>query len=130
MTSKQLAPTEQPTSIAAGAVPFGPTRTPRPGPTAAPQLVQTTSTLQIDAKLANGNYAFKASNSTYFVSLTRSAAESILNVKRSDLVTVAPTPTALQSRRFQQIIFQRGSASNDITHCPGLVLIVATLNAV
>ena len=99
-TSEQLAPTEQPTSIATGAVPFGPIRTPTPGPIAAPQLVETTSTLQIGAKLANGNYAFKASNSTYFVSVRGSAAETFLKVKRSDLVTVVPTPSALPSQRF------------------------------
>lgn len=92
-TSQQVIPTAQPTSALLNP-PFVPKGTPTAAPTQATQNVETTSTLQIGAKQSSGDYALKASTSTYYVDVNATTAEAFINLKKADLLAPAPTPTA------------------------------------
>jgi hypothetical protein len=58
------------------------------------KTVETTYTLDFGAKLADGNYVLKSSQSSYYVEVSASTAEALLNLKRADLLVPPPTPTA------------------------------------
>jgi hypothetical protein len=56
------------------------------------QTIETTFTLDFGAKLADGNYVLKSSQSAYYIEVATSVAEAFLNLKRADLL-VPPTAT-------------------------------------
>ncbi len=80
-------PTAQPTALSvlpnnqATATPLPPVTKP----------VDATYTLIVGAKLENGDYAFKSSESPYYVQISASAAEMFTNLKRTDMVTAGPS---------------------------------------
>jgi hypothetical protein len=60
------------------------------------QTIETTFTLDFGAKLADGNYVLKSSQSAYYIEVATSVAEAFVNLKRADLLvppTATPTPT-------------------------------------
>ncbi|HVO69780.1 MAG TPA: DUF4340 domain-containing protein [Aggregatilineaceae bacterium] len=69
---------------------------PTPPPTPTVETVETMYTLRIGAKLDGGDYAFIASNSTYYVQVSASTAEGILNLNHDSFLVgqATPTPTA------------------------------------
>jgi hypothetical protein len=69
---------------------------PTPQPTPTIETVETTYTLRIGAKLDSGDYAFIASNSEYYVQVSASTAEGILNLNHDSFLVGqgTPTPTA------------------------------------
>ncbi|HLY26808.1 MAG TPA: DUF4340 domain-containing protein [Aggregatilineales bacterium] len=99
VVSERPTPPPQPSSTPTPKVlnvPVGPSTNPTAvpaGPTPTPILQ--TYTLQIGAKLDNGDYVMKASTSPYFVDVSASTAETFINLKRADLMLPpTPTPTA------------------------------------
>jgi hypothetical protein len=78
-------PTAEPTSVL---------QLPKPAATPGAPITQSVDesyTLTVGAKLDNGNYGFKASSAPYYVQIAASVAEMFSNLKRADLVTVAPS---------------------------------------
>ena len=91
--STPVSPTATPTT-AAGVQPILPTATNanvQPAPTT---TVDTTTTLVFGAKLADGNYVLKGSNSTYYVEIAASTAEAFIHIKRQGFLAT-PTPTTV-----------------------------------
>jgi hypothetical protein len=71
--------------------------TPAPLPTLpAPStsFEETTLTVLVGAKLENGNYVVKASNSAYYVEVAAFSVESVLGLTREKLVLPTPVPSA------------------------------------
>jgi hypothetical protein len=94
-TKKPVPPTATPppTSTSAGVPGFNPVASPIPLPTATPAFIEKTITLQIGAKLENGNYVFKSSESNYYVEIAPGVASPFVNLTRATVISVVPTAT-------------------------------------
>lgn len=92
-TRKTLPPTATPPPTATSAVSIGgnPPPLPPPGTVAPPAFEEKTVTLQLGAKLEDGNYALKSSESMFYVETGAGFATSFVELNRSKIVTVIPT---------------------------------------
>ena len=85
----------QPVTVTATPTPVGmlPLKaTPTPGTITTSK--ETTTTLVIGAKLDDGDYVLKSSDSPYYVEIIASTAELFTNLKRDDVLTPPPTAAA------------------------------------
>jgi Domain of unknown function (DUF4340) len=86
-----LAVESQATPASQFSAPFQGTPTPS---LVTPQTVRSSYSLLFGAKQDGGEYVLKSSQSTFYVQVGASTAEAFANLKRADLLTPPPTPTA------------------------------------